>query len=113
MRYCLRKKLMPCVTIQGKSELLDIVNSEKSEIEKLLEIGAVGNAEKYKIDREQRALEVEIASLEENIVIKNSEIEGLSKEIDALQSEYDAKILREINDLELANIGAKCEKASI
>ena len=88
------------VTIQGKSELLDIVNSEKSEIEKLLEIGAVGNAEKYKIDREQRALEVEIASLEENIVIKNSEIEGLSKEIDALQSEYDAKILREINDLE-------------
>jgi len=75
------------VTIQGKSELLDIVNSEKSEIEKLLEIGAVGNAEKYKIDREQRALEVEIASLEENIVIKNSEIEGLSKEIDALQSE--------------------------
>jgi len=88
------------VTIQGKSELLEIVNSEKSEIEKLLEIGAVGNAEKYKIDREQRALEVEIASLEENIVIKNSEIEGLSKEIDALQSEYDAKILREINDLE-------------
>ena len=88
------------VTIQGKSELLDIVNSEKSEIEKLLEIGAVGNAEKYKNDREQRALEVEIASLEENIVIKNSEIEGLSKEIDALQSEYDAKILREINDLE-------------
>ena len=88
------------VTIQGKSELLDIVNSEKSEIEKLLEIGAVGNSEKYKIDREQRALEVEIASLEENIVIKNSEIEGLSKEIDALQSEYDAKILREINDLE-------------
>ena len=88
------------VTIQGKSELLDIVNSEKSEIEKLLEIGAVGNAEKDKIDREQRALEVEIASLEENIVIKNSEIEGLSKEIDALQSEYDAKILREINDLE-------------
>ena len=88
------------VTIQGKSELLEIVNSEKSEIEKLLEIGAVGNAEKYKIDREQRALEVEIASLEENIVIKNSEIEGLSKEIDALQSEYNAKILREINDLE-------------
>jgi adhesin transport system membrane fusion protein len=88
------------VTIQGKSELLEIVNSEKSEIEKLLKIGAVGNSEKYKIDREQRSLEVEIASLEENIIIKNSEIEGLSKEINALQSEYDAKILREINDLE-------------
>ena len=88
------------VTIQGKSELLEIVNSEKSEIEKLLKIGAVGNSEKYKIDREQRSLEVEIASLEENIIIKNSEIEGLSKEIIALQSEYDAKILREINDLE-------------
>ena len=88
------------VTIQGKSELLEIVNSEKSEIEKLLKIGAVGNSEKYKIDREQRSLEVEIASLEENIIIKNSEIKGLSKEINALQSEYDAKILREINDLE-------------
>ena len=88
------------VSIQGKRDLLAIVNEEKAEIDKLLEIGAVGNAEKYKIDREKRSLEVEIATIQENKILKNSEIEGIEKEIIALQASYDADIIREINDLE-------------
>ncbi len=88
------------VSIQGKRDLLAIVNEEKAEIDKLLEIGAVGNAEKYKIDREKRSLEVEIATILENKILKNSEIEGIEKEITALQASYDADIIREINNLE-------------
>ena len=88
------------VSIQGKRDLLAIVNEEKAEIDKLLEIGAVGNAEKYKIDREKRSLEVEIATIQENKILKNSEIEGIEKEITALQASYDADIIREINNLE-------------
>jgi adhesin transport system membrane fusion protein len=76
------------------------VNEETAEIDKLLEIGAVGNAEKYKIDREKRSLEVEIATIQENKILKNSEIEGIEKEIISLQASYDADIIREINDLE-------------
>ena len=88
------------VSIDGKVDLLDIVNEEKEEIDKLLEIGAVGNAEKYKIDREKRALEVEIAAIEENKILKNTEINGIKTEIIALQASYDAEIIREINNLE-------------
>ena len=88
------------VSIDGKVDLLDIVNEEKAEIDKLLEIGAVGNAEKYKIDREKRALEVEIAAIEENKILKNTEINGIKTEIIALQASYDAEIIREINNLE-------------
>jgi adhesin transport system membrane fusion protein len=88
------------VTKRGKVDLLSIINEEKKEIENLLALGAVGNAEKYKIDREQRTIEVEIAATEENMLLKRAEMDGVEKEKLAIKSGYAASLIEEISDIE-------------
>ena len=65
-----REILALSVQVAGKKELLELINKEKEEIESLLSIGAVGNSEKYKIDREAKSLNLEITNIAENISLK-------------------------------------------
>ena len=95
-----REILALSVQVTGKKELLELINKEKEEIESLLSIGAVGNSEKYKIDREAKSLNLEITNIAENISLKKGEILSIDNELLVLDTSYDSVIIEEMSNIE-------------
>ena len=95
-----REILALSVQVAGKKELLELINKEKEEIESLLSIGAVGNSEKYKIDREAKSLNLEITNIVENISLKKGEILAIDNELLVLDTSYDSIIIEEMSNIE-------------
>jgi len=88
------------VQVAGKKELLELINQEKKEIESLLSIGAVGNSEKYKIDRDAKSLNLEISNISENITLKKGQILAIDNELLVLDTSYDSIIIEEMSNIE-------------
>jgi len=88
------------VQVAGKKELLELINQEKNEIESLLSIGAVGNSEKYKIDRDAKSLNLEISNISENITLKKGQILAIDNELLVLDTSYDSIIIEEMSNIE-------------
>jgi len=88
------------VQVAGKKELLELINKEKKEIESLLSIGAVGNSEKYKIDRDAKSLNLEISNISENITLKKGQILAIDNELLVLDTSYDSIIIEEMSNIE-------------
>ena len=94
----------------GKKELLEIINKEKQEIEDLLQIGAVGNSEKYRIDREARSLELELSNITQSVGIKQREIQGVDNDLLALNTAYNSDIIERISNIEAQSLELNAKK---
>ena len=93
--------------LKGTSDLLILLNEENEELSPLIQAGALGASEKFRLKRETAKLNSEIQVLEAKVAQTEAGYEKLEAEIQALKTGYERDIFDErakaINDLSEIN----------
>ena len=93
--------------LKGTGELLILLNEENEELSPLIQAGALGASEKFRLKRETTKLNSEIQVLEAKVAQTEAGYEKLEAEIQALKTGYERDIFDErakaINDLSEIN----------
>ena len=96
--------------LKGTSDLLILLNEENEELSPLIQAGALGASEKFRLKRETAKLNSEIQVLEAKVAQTEAGYEKLEAEIQALKTGYERDIFDErakaINDLSEINAGS-------
>ena len=93
--------------LSGSKELQILVNEEIKELSPLIDAGALGSSEKFRLKRESARLTTEIEVLEAKVLETDAGYIKLEAQIEALKSGYERDILEErasyINELSEIN----------
>ena len=93
--------------LKGTNDLLILLNEENEELSPLIQAGALGASEKFRLKRETAKLQSEIQVLEAKVAQTEAGYKKLEAELQALQKGYERDIFDErakaINDLSEIN----------
>lgn len=109
-KYQIEKSLLTIEKeLQGAQDLMDLLEDEKTELLPLIEIGALGASEKFRLKRDESRLTAEIQVLEAKLAQTQAGNLKLDAEIHALRSSYERDIFddRAKSIDELAEIHAR------
>jgi len=109
-KYQIEKSLLTIEKeLQGAQDLMALLEDEKTELLPLIEVGALGASEKFRLKRDESRLTAEIQVLEAKLAQTQAGNLKLDAEIQALRSSYERDIFddraKSIN--ELAEINAR------
>lgn len=109
-KYQIEKSLLTIEKeLQGAQDLMALLEDEKTELLPLIEVGALGASEKFRLKRDESRLTAEIQVLEAKLAQTKAGNLKLDAEIQALRSSYERDIFddraKSIN--ELAEINAR------